>query len=154
MDENCFAVDVTQSFEGAQGGAAGQGQSTRLFPAEALRLGGDRVDGDRDLLSECAASEYVLAGVGDDLIADGEFRGVETESDDDSGNIPAGGDWELGRHDRIEVTADELPVDRIDSRGADLDEHGCRRNLRVFNVANRDVAEVIGVLVIDCCTHV
>lgn len=153
MDEYGFAVDVAQCLEGAQRGATGQRQSTRLLPAQTLRLRGHRVDGHGHLLRERAGAEDVFAGVGDDLVADLEFRGVRAEADDDSGHVPAWGDGELDGHDRIEVTAHKLPVDRVHSGGTDLDEHRCRRDLRIVDLANGDVTEVVGVLVIDCCTH-
>ena len=81
------------------------------------------MDRDRNLLCEGSSAQYILAGIGDDLIADGEFRGVESETDDDTGDIPSRDDGELRGHDRVEVTADELPIHRVDPCSSDLDEH-------------------------------
>jgi hypothetical protein len=153
VDEHCPALQIAEGLEGPQSGAAGQRQSARLLPAQALRLPGDRTHRDGNFLGEGSAAEHVLARIGDDFIADGEFRGVEAESDDDTGDVPARGDGELRGHDRVEVSADELPVDRVDSGGPDFDEHRGRRHLRIGQLADGDVVEVLGVGVVDGGAH-
>ncbi len=147
VDQQGLARLEVQRVQGALGGAAGQRKRCGLFPGQGGRLVRNRGGGKHHVLGERAEVHAVASAVGVDLVAHLELGGVEADGFDDAGNVPSRDDGEGDVHDRIEVTAHDLPVHRVHARGLDADQHAAgpylgAGKLELFQLVETSVARV------------
>jgi hypothetical protein len=118
-------ADARQRLEGRE---TGEGETGGLLPVQGGRLGRQRADRGRDELGERAVLHLVLAHIAADLVPHGELGRVQADRLDDTRHVPAGNQREVDIHDRIEISADDLPVDGIHAGGLHPDEDGVGRD--------------------------
>lgn len=122
--------------EALVGGQPRQGQAGGLGPAEPGGTARDHVPPGLGVLAVGPPLDLRVADVAHDLVALGVVADLGAGALDDAGDVPPGYEREAARHGRVEVSGGDLPVDRVDARGDDADEHLVGFDLRGRHVVD------------------
>ena len=107
--------------EGLPGGQGYERHRAGLAQRQRGRLGGDVVLVDRDVLRERADPQ--VAGASEDLVAGLEVAHGRADLRHDAGHLVAEHERALIPQQPLELTVADHRVQRVDARGAHLDEH-------------------------------
>ena len=120
------------------GGQPRQWQRGGLHELEAVGHPGHGAHRDRGALGEGAVLDVVLPVVRGNAVTNGHLADGGADREHGPGDVPAGDQRQVVRERALQVAADDLPVDGVDTRGGNIDQHRVGTDDRLVDLSGVD----------------